>query len=270
MTGRDLALKRTYFRPGNVPGNLPRPYYWWEAGGMFGALVEYYYYTGDTQYVDVTMEAMLWQVGNDKNYMPSNQTRSLGNDDQAFWAMSAMSAAEVGFPNPPSDQPQWLELAQAVFNSQIKRWDTSTCGGGLRWQIFVFNAGYTYKNTVSNGCLFNLAARLAVYTEDPRYALWAGKVWDWVNATGLVSRRYEFFDGTDLTKNCSEINHIQWTYNAGLYLLGAANMYNLVCPDYRVSQRQINWNWTLSDKKPSDRWIRNLESTGRRDHCRAR
>lgn len=27
---------------GDVPGNLPDPYYWWEAGGMFGTLVEYW------------------------------------------------------------------------------------------------------------------------------------------------------------------------------------------------------------------------------------
>lgn len=28
---------------GDVPGNLPNPYYWWEAGGMFGHLVDYWY-----------------------------------------------------------------------------------------------------------------------------------------------------------------------------------------------------------------------------------
>ena len=27
---------------GDVPGNLPDPYYWWEAGGMFGTMVEYW------------------------------------------------------------------------------------------------------------------------------------------------------------------------------------------------------------------------------------
>ncbi|BDD61681.1 hypothetical protein MAP00_006714 [Monascus purpureus] len=216
----------TGYRPGDVPGNLPDPYYWWEAGAMFGSLIEYYYYTRDTQYVDMTTQAMLWQVGRDKNYMPDNQTRTLGNDDQAFWALSAMSAAEVKFPDPPPDQPQWLELAQAVFNTQAHRWDTSTCGGGLKWQIFAFNAGYNYKNTVSNGCFFNLASRLAVYTNNETYAQWAERTWDWVNATGLIGPSYQFFDGSDDRKNCTEINHIQWTYNAGLFLLGAANMYN--------------------------------------------
>lgn len=26
--------------PGGIPGLLPGPYYWWEAGAMFGALIE--------------------------------------------------------------------------------------------------------------------------------------------------------------------------------------------------------------------------------------
>ena len=29
-------------RTGDNPGNLPEPYYWWEAGGMFGTMVEYW------------------------------------------------------------------------------------------------------------------------------------------------------------------------------------------------------------------------------------
>lgn len=33
--------------------------------------------------------------------------------------MTAMSAAETNFQNPPSDRPGWLALAQAVFNTQV-------------------------------------------------------------------------------------------------------------------------------------------------------
>lgn len=62
--------------------------------------------------------------------------------------MSAMTAAENNFPNPPSDEPQWLALAQAVFNTQADpiRHD-NTCNGGLRWQIPLSNNGYDYKNS---------------------------------------------------------------------------------------------------------------------------
>ncbi|KAF3480951.1 glycosyl hydrolase family 76 protein [Arthroderma uncinatum] len=213
-------------QPGNIPGNLPDPYFWWEAGAMFGSLIDYWFYTGDSQWNDLVTEGMLWQVGPDDNFMPPNQTLTEGNDDQAFWAIAAMSAAERKFPNPPPDKPQWLALVQAVFNSQVARWDTSTCGGGLKWQIFRFNKGFDYKNTISNGAFFQMGARLARYTGNDTYAQWAEKSWDWSRAIGLVNENYQFFDGSSDLLNCSELNRIQWTYNAGIYLLGAATMYN--------------------------------------------
>ncbi|KAF2199367.1 mannan endo-1,6-alpha-mannosidase DCW1 precursor [Delitschia confertaspora ATCC 74209] len=222
-------------RPGDVPGNLPQPYYWWEAGAMFGALIDYQYYTGDTQYNDITTKAMVHQIGENNAFMPLNQTKTLGNDDQAFWGMAAMSAAEVKFPDPPEGQSSWLSLAQGVFNTQASRWDTTTCGGGLRWQIFQFNNGYNYKNTISNGCFFNIAARLGKYTGNQTYVDWAEKMWDWVESIHLMEIQkdggYHFYDGSDDTINCTKANHIQWTYNAGVFLLGAATMWNITDSD---------------------------------------
>ena len=60
------------------------------------------------------MQAMTHQAAPSKDFMPTNQSRTLGNDDQGFWALAAMSAAENVFPNPPSDQVQWLSAAQAA------------------------------------------------------------------------------------------------------------------------------------------------------------
>src|SRR5271169_3283393 len=55
---------------GGTPGTLPPPYFWWEAGGMFMTLVDYWRYTGDTSYNDVTSQALLFQVGPNNDYMP--------------------------------------------------------------------------------------------------------------------------------------------------------------------------------------------------------
>ncbi|KAF8246910.1 mannan endo-1,6-alpha-mannosidase [Wilcoxina mikolae CBS 423.85] len=225
-----VAYKMMQFYAGNLTGQIPGlfgdPYYWWEAGAAFGALIDYWYYTGDAGYIPVTMEAMLHQVGPDNNYMPPNQSKSLGNDDQAFWAHSAMSAAEKKFPDPPKGQPQWLSLAQAVFNTQAARWDDEHCRGGLRWQIYTFNNGYHYKNTVSNGAFFLLASRLARYTGNSTYMDWAVKTWDWTRNIGLMSDDYKLYDGYDINDGCTKVQPIQWTYNAGLYLAGAAYLYN--------------------------------------------
>lgn len=49
---------------------------------MWGAMIDYWLYTGDTSYNAVVTQAMLFQVGANQDYMPLNQTKSLGNDDQ--------------------------------------------------------------------------------------------------------------------------------------------------------------------------------------------
>ena len=149
---------------GGIPGILPAPYYWWEAGAVFGTLIDYWYYTGDKTYNDVITQGLQFQASPTRNYMPENQTQNEGNDDQAFWGFAAMTASEYRFPNPPPDKPQWLELAQGVWNSQQLRWDKTTCNGGLRWQIFTWNNGYDYKNSPSNAGFINLGARLYAYT----------------------------------------------------------------------------------------------------------
>lgn len=172
------------------------------------------------------MQGLLYQVGPNNDYMPPNQTLTEGNDDQGFWGMAVMSAAEYNFPDPPDGKPGWLALAQAVFNTQAYRWDGAECGGGLRWQIFKWNNGFDYKNSISQACFFNLAARLALYTGNQSYADWADKTWEWMVAADLIEKdTYYIPDGIN-TDNCSEITPYQWTYNAGGFLLGAAAMYN--------------------------------------------
>jgi mannan endo-1,6-alpha-mannosidase len=141
-------------RPGDVPGNLPDPYYRWEAGSMSNALVEYWYYTKDPTWFPLVTHALLHQTGPEDNFMPPNQTRNLGNNDQMFWGLGSYIHCRGQVQNLSEDKPQWLSLAQTAFNSQATRWDTRTCGGGLRWQIFTFNNEYTYKNTVTDSGFF--------------------------------------------------------------------------------------------------------------------
>jgi len=165
--------------------------------------------------------------------MPQNQTKTEGNDDQGFWGMAAMTAAETNFDNPPDSTPGWLAMAQAVFNLYVSRWDNTTCGGGLRWQIYQFNSGYTYKNSVANGCMFNIAARLARYTGNTTYLDWAEKVWDWETSIGLIDSDFNVYDGSSDTTNCSSVDRLQFTYNQGLFVFGSAMLYNFVsflCP----------------------------------------
>ncbi|BDD54425.1 hypothetical protein MAP00_000044 [Monascus purpureus] len=216
----------TYYH-GNESGQIPGafPDKWWEGAALFLALLNYWHFTGDATYNNELSVGMEWQSGDDGDYMPSNFSSYLGNDDQMFWGVAAMTAAEFKLPDVP-DKFSWLSLAQGVFNTQVKRWDTTTCDGGLRWQIWPMQAGYTMKNTISNAGLFQLAARLARWTNDDKYAQWAQKVWDWCMSKGLLNNETWFVaDSTSIGDGCSSLGRDQWSYNYAALFTGAAYMY---------------------------------------------
>ncbi|OAL51730.1 hypothetical protein IQ07DRAFT_620447 [Pyrenochaeta sp. DS3sAY3a] len=217
---------------GGYPGILYPPYYWWQAGAMFGTLLDYWHYTGDDQYNEMVREGLIHQFGEHQDLMPSNQSKNEGNDDQVFWAFSMIAAAEYKFPDPPADQPGWLAMTQSVFNQFVTRYNKEVadgnCGGGMRWQIYQWLNGWTYKNTASNGGLFHLGARLAMYTKNDTYAVWAEKAFDWMAQSPILPGDGQVYDGTSMTTDppCSKADQTPWTYNYGIMIAGAAYMYN--------------------------------------------
>ncbi|KAJ5771429.1 uncharacterized protein N7511_003480 [Penicillium nucicola] len=229
---KDAASTSTYsmmtWYYGNETGQIPGafPDKWWEGSALFLALLQYWHFTGDTTYNSELSIGLQWQSGDDGDYMPSNYSSYLGNDDQMFWGLAAMTATEYAFPD-RSTGFSWLSLAQGVFNTQIKRWDTTSCGGGLRWQIWPYQSGYGMKNSISNGGLFQLSARLARYTGDAIYLQWANKIWDWSVSSPLLSNTtWNVADSTNVDNDCATQGNAQWTYNYGTFLMGAAYMYN--------------------------------------------
>ncbi|KAF2493537.1 mannan endo-1,6-alpha-mannosidase, partial [Lophium mytilinum] len=214
--------------PKDEVGSFPKPpYYWWESGAVWGGLIDYWAYTNDSSYVNTTRDALVANFGPNQDLIMPNKRDQEGNDDQAFWIFALMSALEYQFPLPSDSDPQYLDVAKKAFDGMAARWDTKTCNGGLKWQIYPDSVvGYDYKNSVSNGAFFALAARLARYTGNQTYTDWAVKTWDWSQRIGLIGPKYEIFDGTDDKSNCSEVNHMQWSYGVGIYLHGAATMYN--------------------------------------------
>ncbi|KAI0132285.1 glycoside hydrolase family 76 protein [Xylariales sp. AK1849] len=206
---------------------FPSPVYWWEAGAAWGAMLDYYHYTGDSTYNDVVTQALLSQVGPNFDFMVPRHEGDEGNDDQAFWSFSILEAAERNFPQPDDSIPPWLDIASNIWNSMAARWNTTHCGGGLTWQIFASNAnGMDYKNSVSNGGFFQMSARLARATGNDTYLEWAQKVWDWSESIGFIDADYNVFDGADSKDDCKEINPVSFSYAQAIYLYGAAVLYN--------------------------------------------
>lgn len=228
--GLVAEYNKAYKEPGAAPGIFGDPYYWGPSGAYFNALISYSQLTGDNQYNELLAEALKHQLGKEANFLPSNQTKSIGNDDQATWALGALTAAEAGWADPVEGK-SWLGIAATAFDDMTQRWDAETCDGGLHWMIFSFSSGWDYKNSASNGLYFQLAARLALATGNETYGELASKSLEWSKSVGLVDEEWHVFDGADASGNCSTVNKLQWSMNVGAYIEGAAALYNAVSPD---------------------------------------
>ena len=56
--------------------------FWWEAAAVWTGFIDYWAYTGDTQFNDRVAQGLLGQVGPNDDYLPPNETTSEGNDEQ--------------------------------------------------------------------------------------------------------------------------------------------------------------------------------------------
>ncbi|KNG46721.1 glycoside hydrolase family 76 protein [Stemphylium lycopersici] len=211
---------------------LPQPYWWWQSGTTVEALLTYTSVVGDLQYEPLIESTILSQATPSNDFLTVDAT---GNDDQAWWGLAAVSAAENKFPV-TSGNVAWIDLARNVYEQQKTRWGNEkkgeSCGGGLGWKIAKGdgNDGYFYKNGITNGLFFQLATRLARLSAQANETTsqdigdWADKVYTWSKDVGIVSNEFDVFDGTDEKNGCIDLNHNRWSYNVGVYMYGCAVM----------------------------------------------
>lgn len=213
--------------------DLAQPMYWWQAGALFGAMMDYSHLTGDTTYDKVIRTALIEQRGPQNDLNTTNHANQMGNDDIAVWSLGILAAAERNFAQKPNTAteifPSWLSLADGVFKAFVGRWDETACNGGLFWQVYASNPnGVDYKNTIANGGFFQLAARLYRLTGKKEYADWATKIWDWTWKVKMIDHAgYYIFDGASAKEKCAKVTDHGFTYTMGIYLYGAAVMANV-------------------------------------------
>lgn len=255
-------------------GDLQDPFYWWTAGALWGAMLDYYHFTNDSTYNDVVIQALLapTNLGAQHAYMPPEHAFEEGNDDLFFWGSATLAAAERNFPQPNTTLPSWLDLGANVFNQLAGRWTTQHCGGGLLWQIYASNPnGLTYKNSISNGGFFQIAARMARATGNDTYLDWAEKVWDWSMDVGFIDHEsYHVYDGAGIDTNCTKTNPASFTYTSGIYLYGAAIMANYTKkPEWKQRTEQLldgaGWFFTPPNSTAKIMYEGACETVGRCD-----
>lgn len=210
------ALKASF--PNQGLALMPSPSYWWESGSTINAFLVYGGATGNQQYASLMANTLSSQTFGGAFDNPD----ASGNDDQAWWGLSALTASEDGIQQVGSES--WLTMAQNVFSEQKGRWDTGSCGGGMKWGRTPSSLGWDYKSSIANGLFFQLAARLASDTNNADAESWAEKAYDWVVKVGLIDSSYNVYDGTDDVKGCIDVDRDQWSYSLAAFMYGSAVM----------------------------------------------
>ena len=99
----------SYYSP-SMNGVLPTGTYpWWISAGMWDTAIHYWHYSGDDQFNANIAVGLLAQAGANQDFMQPSAT---GNDDQLWWGLTCMSAAEYGLPLPSDSTSSWLQLAK--------------------------------------------------------------------------------------------------------------------------------------------------------------
>ena len=219
------SLRATY--PDQGLALFAEPIWWWQSGSAVDALLTYSSASGDSQYNTLLANTLITEGTPANDFMTVHAT---GNDDQAWWALAALTAAETNLA--PTGPVPWATMAQNVFQQQTTRWDKDKCNGGMKWKILEGDGtdGWHYKSTIANGLFFQMAARIALLTGDADIRAWAVRSYDWTVSVGLINPQFDVYDGTDDAKGengCVDVNHNMWSYNVGVFMYGSAVMAKL-------------------------------------------
>ena len=187
---------------------------WWNSAVALQTIGDYMKRTGDQRYLDELDHSF----ETNKGPFPAGERSTdeiYGNftsraiDDSGWWGLNWVTAYDL------TGDEKYLDMAVTIGEFMNEFWDTSTCGGGIWW-----NEERTYKNAVTNGQWIRLTAEL--HNRLPGDTLWLDRsqeAWDWYVASGMINSDGLVHDG--LRDDCSSNNDTVWTYNQGLGI-GAA------------------------------------------------
>jgi len=137
-------------------------------------------------------------------------------DDEGWWGLTWLAAYD------DTGDVRYLRTAQGLFDDLTGGWD-QTCGGGIWW-----SKQRGYKNAIANELFTALGSELALHTsgaDSARYRDWALRSWHWVLYSGMLGGARLFNDGLDAT--CRNNGKTAWTYNQGVVLTAAVDLFRL-------------------------------------------
>lgn len=200
------------------PSNAWWPSSWWNSAVALTSVIDYTRGSGNTAYewiVDRTFQVnkVAFPAGARSSDPIQGDFISQATDDTEWWALAWIDAYDL------TGNRTYLNEAVAIMNHVSTLWDTSTCGGGVWW-----NTQKTYKNAVTNALYVDLTAALHNrIAGDTAWLARATTSWNWFRSSGLINGSGLVNDG--LTNACTNNGQTVWTYNQGLAIGAAQEMY---------------------------------------------
>ncbi|PSS05144.1 putative glycosyl hydrolase [Coniella lustricola] len=188
---------------------------WWVTGTALQAVCDYMYISGDTKYLSMAEYTVNAQSGPLAWWPEGNgDFRADSTDDTGWWALALVRMYDL------TGNRTYLDIAQLDEAYIYSYWNTWTCNGGVIWDI----PDLTYKNAISNELYMKLAASL--HNRIPGDTEYLGKAvaeWDWFVQSGMINSDSLVNDG--LTDDCVNNGETEWSYNQGVILGAAAELY---------------------------------------------
>ncbi|WP_432968565.1 glycoside hydrolase family 76 protein [Dactylosporangium sp. CA-233914] len=194
------------------------PSSWWNSAVAVTAIIGYTRRTGDQTYAPLVrrtfdVNRVAFPAGARSSDPVDGHFISRSIDDTAWWGLTWIDAYDL------THDQVYLTEAVAIANYVAGFWDTSTCGGGVWW-----DRERTYKNAVTIGLYLRLTA--ALHNRIAGDTAWLDKAvtgWNWLQNSGMINGSGLVNDG--LTSDCRNNGQTVWTYNQGLAIGAAMELY---------------------------------------------
>lgn len=213
------------------PYNAWWPSSWWNSAVALISVIDYTRQSGDTRYqwiIDRTFQVNkgTFPAGVRSSDPVQGDFITQATDDTEWWALAWIDAYDL------TGNRTYLDEAVTIMDHVNTLWDTSSCGGGVWW-----NQQRTYKNAVTNGLYVLLTASL--HNRIPGDTTWlaqASAAWHWFESSGMIGSGGLVNDG--LTSSCTNNGQTVWTYNQGLAIGAAVEMYHATGASADLSEAQ--------------------------------
>jgi predicted alpha-1,6-mannanase (GH76 family) len=194
------------------------PSSWWNSASALTSLIDYLRESGSTRYdwvVGQTFQVnkVPFPAGTRSSDAIQGDFISASIDDSEWWALAWIDAYDL------TGDRTYLDEAVTITDYAGQYWDPGTCGGGVWW-----STAKTYKNAVTNALYVRLAA--ALHNRLPGDTVWLARAqaaWNWFTGSGMIDSAGLVNDG--LTASCANNGQTVWTYNQGLAIGAAMEMW---------------------------------------------